>query len=913
METLPHTAGDGEVQNTILQLANTPFDKKWVILEPIIKRLYVDEDRELPEVIEIMRTRYGFQAENAQYKYHVNKKWKFRKNISTPKKEALVKIRQTRAALGKATTFRSQQQDRNIDEKKLRRHLKDSMRRGDALKYNRQRGAEELSMLSGSSFLLANSIFLNWNMPYGTMRAFIARNPAPSPMSISTPSDIVVATPQPLDALSPANAPSPLTQLHNMKETMDRARMFVEGRFGPLVKSMRQEEREVMSRWMYQFWSYGFKSAKCWGRGPREWTAEMLDIGNFQTTSPLLNVRISTQSIDAVTSPNVMNILQAPSLLCHWSIHYDQVMPYEACRSRSRSPELDPDPFDETSWRPWPIMEQAKPYQERLLDSLANNHFSNISAANLPVAVPQIIKASRDSNEKLPEEALGFSIMARNSALLKSLLFRLSELEDQASADNFRKLNPLHLATTYLDGARSCCSIINELLYASADFNIDLNFRIASVNNLGHTVFDNLMINILKSHTSVTPGFVDDSLREETGFPAEDVDICGRWDADSDCIRSLYSRGIARIPLAWKHKFCNTSIQALTHSINMLHDYAVDSGQDSICEVPSGLFLKRCVSCGLKLQSTSLHTLVIVAFTLAKFGTKDEDLFGIVVILLCMLELDADPLITAELSPSMLFPDEDFDMINVPGCDHQELSAAQLAESVPLSYIRQWSNLAKTGWNIFCLVLGRSEKQWKAWDPPWNAITECDHKSFFGSDYSLRILCSAVQTEALTYRRLKEGDPWMSPNFDMYALLNGLRQGNEVCVNLVKDDMIEVCECGVFKHRSQGGMAPTRAEQITKFHFSNLEDWSRTTYIEGSYYSSFIKDRDNLHEEIDHHKNDQLQKQKDGKGHWKGELASQSEAALKADREEVEASDETISKLQKETEQYAQKTHEDAK
>jgi len=73
------------------------------------------------------------------------------------------------------------------------------------------------------------------------------------------------------------------------------------------------------------------------------------------------------------------------------------------------------------------------------------------------------------------------------------------------------------------------------------------------------------------------------------------------------------------------------------------------------------------------------------------------------------------------------------------------------------------------------------------------------------------------------------------------------------------------------------------------------------------------RDRDNLHEEIDHHKNDQLQKQKDGKGHWKGELASQSEAALKADREEIDASEDTINNLQKETEQYAQKTHEEAK
>ena len=283
--------------------------------------------------------------------------------------------------------------------------------------------------------------------------------------------------------------------------------------------------------------------------------------------------------------------------------------------------------------------------------------------------------------------------------------------------------------------------------------------------------------------------------------------------------------------MAWKHKFCNTSVQVLAHSICILHNYACESNQDNVFDAPSGLFLKRCVSCGLKLESIPLHTLVIIAFTLAQFGTKDEDLFGIVAILLCMLELTADPCLTVELSPSMLFPDEVLDMINIPGCDHQELSAAELAKSVPLSYISQWSNLAKTGWNIFCLVLGRSEKQWEAWEDPGNAVLGCNHQSCFGSDNSLRILCSAVQAEALTYRRLKEGDPWMSPNFNMYALLNGLRQGNEVCVNLVKDGMIDVCECGVFKYRSYGNMAPTRAEEITKFHFSNLEDWSRTTYI----------------------------------------------------------------------------------
>ena len=557
----------------------------------------------------------------------------------------------------------------------------------------------------------------------------------------------------------------------------------------------------------------------------------MLDIGHFRMTSPLPNGRIPIQSTEAVTSQNMINSLPAPSPLCHWCIHYSERINYQACRSRSRSPEHNPDPFDEESWRPWPTQEHENRFHERLLDSLASNYFSNISADSLPIAVPQIVKASRESNEELLEEALGFSIMARNRELLDKLIYRLANSKEKASVDNFRKLNPLHLATTYLDGARSCCSIITELLFGSTvEANVELNFRVESVSSLGHTVFDNLMINILKSHTSVTPGFIDDSLREENRFPAEDVDICGRWDADSECIRSLYSAGFVRIPFAWKHKFCNTSIQAITHSIGLLDCYAGDSSQDSILEISSGLFLKRCVSCGRKLPLKPLHTLVIIAFTLAQFGTKDEDLFGIVAVLLCMLQLGADPGLAVELSPSMLFPDEDLDMMDIPGCDHQELSAAQLAELVPLSYIRTWSSLAKTGWNIFCLALDRSEKQWEAWENPYSADIKCRHPSNFGSDNVLRILCSAVQTEALTYRRLKEGDPWMSPNFDMYTLLNGLRQGNEVCVNLVKDNMIDVCECGVFKHPLQSTVAPTRAEEVTKFHFSNLEDWSRTTY-----------------------------------------------------------------------------------
>ena len=62
-------------------------------------------------------------------------------------------------------------------------------------------------------------------------------------MSISTLSDVVVVTPSSDNVLSTNNAPSPLSRVQNAKVTIDRAHMFVEGRFRELVQSMQKEER----------------------------------------------------------------------------------------------------------------------------------------------------------------------------------------------------------------------------------------------------------------------------------------------------------------------------------------------------------------------------------------------------------------------------------------------------------------------------------------------------------------------------------------------------------------------------------------------------------------------------------------------------------------------------------------------
>ncbi|KAK4204801.1 hypothetical protein QBC40DRAFT_292651 [Triangularia verruculosa] len=54
---------------------------------------------------------------------------------------------------------------------------------------------------------------------------------------------------------------------------------------------------------------------------------------------------------------------------------------------------------------------------------------------------------------------------------------------------------------------------------------------------------------------------------------------------------------------------------------------------------------------------------------------------------------------------------------------------------------------------------------------------------------------------------------------------------------------------------------------------------------------------------FDHHKQDSLSKQKSGKGHWKPELASNSEEAVKADRNSGNAS---IKDLQEQTKKAAE-------
>lgn len=832
-------------QTLPISLLGVPFDQKWELLKSTIERLYIRENRSLPDVIKAIKDQHGFEAAESHYKYQI-KKWKIKKSTSTSKKAALYQVIQTRAQLGKSSAITRGGQE--FDTKNLRRFLKNERRRAITLQPVVGGEVGDVSSFSGHITQSGTRIFMNWNMPYGAMRSSAAR----AVDHLSPLSDIVVTSPP-----SPHGAPSPMTLAVKEMTAVDRARLFVQGRHMELLKSMEKPQRVTMSTWMYQYWLFAFKTAKHWGRGPQDWTAGMLGFDEYHQRTTISISSPNTPGVstgtpashptpieDEMIGPTSASAIKIPSSLCRWSVHYAE-MRYKRIPSPPGSPIENINLNDEGSWPTWPAPRDSKEFTKKLSDSLETNDFSNVRLDDLPIATDHIARAARGSPNELLEEALGFSIMSRNLELVNDLLENEIDIAG---------LHPFHLAVTYLDGSKTCCSILEALEDAHP-----LSLRKLYVNDLGHTVLDQLMIAILKAHTSCMPGVVDVIFKKEKRFEGEDVDICGRWDADSDCIRTLLANGTPGIPFEWKHMFCHTSVQTICHCIGTV--FGPHWSPD--INAPSGLFVRRCVHCGLKLQLLPLHTLVLVGLHLSRSGCENETLFGILACLLCLLINGANPLLKANISVPALLGDEE-----VNECSHEELDPAELAEKVTASLKSVWSRELRTGWRVIRNTLRHSQAEWKV-RPPRRQYTssgrenddefdsfnrysedemstdeeashephlpaECHdveyHRNFFGGNKVLASLWAAVQTELLTYRRLEEGDDWISRNFNMHTLDESLISRDKVDIALVQNQMMKsFCDCGEFP-----GATPACPilEEAAAYYFSNLDDWNRTTFIE---------------------------------------------------------------------------------
>jgi hypothetical protein len=602
-----------------------------------------------------------------------------------------------------------------------------------------------------------------------------------------------------------------------------------------------------MSDWLYQYWFFSFKTAKHWGKGPTSWTAELLNFDRFSSHNqrslpgtPRERVRNDSEN----TEPPL-----TPTDLCRWFIHVRADWPYydEIPGEENVQHSRDQNPDDEATWRPWLEDQQLPQLATRLRNALEHNDFSPTPTSSLPVAIPVIARAAERAPKELLLEALGFSIMSRNQDQVQDTITKMREHNI-----DYLSLYPLHMAADYLDGSKTCCDIVSSIVWHLAGQALQ-QLRETFINELGHTVWDHLMISILKSHSSARPSIVNEAWKDSDRFPGEEVDICGRWDADSPAVRRLLSSGRSSTPFAWKHKFCHTSTQAICHYITMVFNILPSS---LFYETPSGLYTRRCFHCGVKLQLHALHCLVITAYHLANGSCQDEDLFGILACLLCFVACGLDLRKRAIISVTALMEADTLE----DECEHRELTAADLAEKIALHpNTRDWNETIQSGWAVICGVLRlcedadtravaeesdslmRVEPTSNRGCDPWyeregekndenmeidsRPAEVCDGQMDIGTrtryscsihdepgdEYEAGPLCfrvqpdlaslwAATQAELLIHRRLKESKRWTSVNFSMETLRDQLANSMPLSVGYHDKALLKPhCPCGRFE------------------------------------------------------------------------------------------------------------------
>ncbi|CAN9243276.1 unnamed protein product [Alternaria sp. RS040] len=807
--------------------------RSWEDAKETLEKLWLTDKWKLDNIVQEMRTKHNFHRVESQYKAQF-KKWGWSKNVRKSKITTVAKHYKSRAAVGKPFT-RVFIDGKQVEGHKVRRVMKDQIREATRLiSLNRNL----ITNVGGRVLPFGDSFFLKWNIPYAAMRhSYVRPSDHSSPFDQPTPcSNIEVTTPSP--AASPNNAPSPTTQITKDSMMIDRACMFAQGHHERLLKLLNGEERRTLSDWLYQYWFFCFKTAKHWGKGPRIWTAELLNFNQYLSTArPSLPG--SPQDMTHPSAQHNNDEPTPPSDLCRWYIHvYDE--DYVEIPEESFEPAVfaQPDSSDERTWTPWSPNEQQVSLQAHLRDALEHNDFSPTPAANLPVAIPQIATAAdEERSSELLVESLGFSIISRNIAQIANVSYQLRE-----KGINPGSLHPFHLATSFLNGSESCCDVIDELATRFTGAAVHKMY----LNEYGHTVLDNLMVAIIKSHTTAEPVIVDRIFKDAVRFAGEEVDICGRWDADSPCIRQLYAHGRTSIPSSWKHKFCNTSIQTICHCIERMFNRMP---KPLLLDTPSGLYTERCVSpdCGKKLQMQPLHSLVMTGYHLATQGRDGEDLFGILACALCLIFHGFNPASQADISVATLLSLDSF-----VECDHVELTAAGLAEEVMnIPAFETWSTKLRTGWTVLAGILRRCEAAHVELVDDIGFAESDDDSIFMGSTKSdgeletlhwdditgrtfgviessrdIGTLWSSIQAEYLSYRRLNDGLGWTSQYFSIETLRMQLEKNEDLMVGYAEHNLLKAhCACHSF-----GRWPLTLLSDAIDPNLANLDIWERATY-----------------------------------------------------------------------------------
>jgi len=616
---------------------------------------------------------------------------------------------------------------------------------------------------------------------------------------------------------------------------------------------------------MHEFWYFGFLTAKHWGTSRNTWTSS--DLASYtqviESAAPSPQHQGQQESTLAAPSPQPTVGPSSgpresrPQQLCNWSIHVSSA-DWEYTNFPTQVGQNEP---------------VGQSIEGRLQEALQSNSFSSIAESDLPVSVKRISDIVSGSPTEVFQQGLRFAIMSRNIELVTEMVERAIDDDYDVSV-----VNPLHLALTFLDGSRSCCQIFRTIIC----HRLDLGLRTDDLGPFGFSMFDTLMVHILRNHTAVSPGILNGDFANAKNFGGEEVDSCGRWDADSREYRYLVQKG-SDIPSSWKHKFCNTSIQVVCHCMRELSRVSVNF------EIGS-LFLRRCFTCGLKMTLPPAHLVVLTAWYVTKYGVDEEDLFGMICVLLCL----ASSVPPRRAKPEHLlfrkahvdvamFGHEPSDSLNV--CAHEYLWASELARKLSTAFEARRRPVVEKGWFVFCRILEQIEAQYlwaelgiapsgyaldqggsdshsddsisddsdsdllyevfyrklQDWDGSVRQYkTTCGHLDAdvgrsFGRNLMLGHLWAVCQAELLTYRRRQLGSSWTSEYVNIDIIEQFLNSKDPNTLPMVSQGSLRnYCRCGIY-YGVWHFLCP-RQEDACGGHFSNLNDRERSAYLDDAWF-----------------------------------------------------------------------------
>lgn len=187
-----------------------------------------------------------------------------------------------------------------------------------------------------------------------------------------------------------------------------------------------------------------------------------------------------------------------------------------------------------------------------------------------------------------------------------------------------------------------------------------------------------------------------------------------------------------------------------------------------------------------------------------------------------------------------------------PGfCSHKEISPADLARGIAPYFPAPLPFKADVGWRLFRYILQQCEQikeveRMQLRNIPYHqsCILNADdckyekkkilmrhshrHQHRFGENRTLAIPWASVQAELATYRRLREGESWLSEKINLEIILQSLELGLEPAIGLVEEGLIKpFCVCGRFYSQDYRRLT---VQEISRRYLANLDVWGSATY-----------------------------------------------------------------------------------